>query len=194
MQASILSSIVGAVLNKSDKTPVIIAIDGPSGSGKSSFAADITKSHDCNLFHMDDFFLPPERKTEERLATPGGNVDWERVKDEVLEPILSGKPFAHKIYNCKTGKYTKSKIFTPKRLNIIEGVYSMHPELIKYYDYKIFLDVKREKQLERIKRRTPSEKVYREYRYKWIPLEDAYFEAYNGRANSDFSFDTSGVF
>ena len=77
MSVSILSTIVGAVLNRSDKSPIIIAIDGPCTSGKSAFARDIAKNYDCNVFHMDDFFLTPERKTDERLAIPGGNVDWE---------------------------------------------------------------------------------------------------------------------
>jgi uridine kinase len=194
MSISILSTIVGAVLSRNDKSPIIIAIDGPSGSGKSTFVKDIAKNHDCNVFHMDDFFLTPDRKTDERLATPGGNVDWEGVRDKILEPIVKGEPFSHPIYNCHSNKYKDSKIFTPKRLNIIEGVYSMHPELMKYYDYTIFLDVKRPKQLDRLRKRTPSTKVFKQFEEEWIPLEDKYFDAFHTRAKASFSFDTTGVF
>ena len=194
MSVSILSTIVGAVLNRSDKSPIIIAIDGPCTSGKTAFAKDIAKNYDCNVFHMDDFFLTPERKTDERLAIPGGNVDWEGVKAQVLDPIMNGAPFMHEIYDCKKNTYSRSKVFTPKRLNIVEGVYSMHPELIGYYDYTIFLDVKRNKQLERLRKRTPNDKMYKRFIDEWIPLEDRYFDAYNLRAKANISFDTTGVF
>ena len=96
MSISILSTIVGAVLARTDKSPVIIAIDGPSASGKTSFANSIERDFDCNVFRMDDFFLTPERKTPERLATPGGNVDWEGFKENVMENIKLG--------NMKDGK------------------------------------------------------------------------------------------
>ena len=193
MQNSILYTMINAVLNRTDKEYVIIAIDGPSGSGKTEFAKSISKTFDCNVFHMDDFFLPHERKTPERLATPGGNVDWERFKEQVMDKITTGEEFTYDIYHCKTGDITKSKVVKPKRLNIVEGVYSMHPELIDNYEYKIFFDVSREKQLERILHRS-SEKVLQKYINDWIPLEDAYFKAYKGRRVADFSFDSTRAF
>lgn len=51
----------------------------------------------------------------------------------------------------------------------------MHPELTKYYDFSVFLDVSKDTQRERILvRNTPelSERFFNE----WIPLEDIYFE------------------
>lgn len=194
MSNSILDTIVGAVMNNNkDKTHVIIAIDGPSASGKSAFANHITKSFDCNVFHMDDFFLPADRKTKERLAVPGGNVDWERFKETVMEKIITDQPFTYETYNCKTGEYTTTDVIQPKKLSIVEGVYSMHPELIKYYDYTIFLDVRRPKQLERLTKRSNAGTLAK-FKNEWIPLEDKYFDAYNGRANAKFSFDTTKAF
>ena len=64
MQNSILVTLINAVLNRTDKEHVIIAIDGPSATGKTTFAKNIKKHFDCNVFHMDDFFLPDEKKTE----------------------------------------------------------------------------------------------------------------------------------
>ena len=193
MSISILSTIVGAVLARTDKSPVIIAIDGPSASGKTSFANSIERDFDCNVFRMDDFFLTPERKTPERLATPGGNVDWEGFKENVLENIMKGKPFTYQKYNCQTGKYTTSETIQPKRLNIVEGVYSMHPELSGYYEYKIFLDVSREKQLARILARS-NERMLQRFKREWIPLEDLYFETFSTRTKADFAFDTTKAF
>lgn len=191
---SILVTLINAVMKKkAEGETVIIAVDGPSASGKTDFARSIRKHFDCNVFHMDDFFLPDEKKTEERLATPGGNIDWERFKEQVLDKIATGEEFTYDVYHCGTGDITKSKVVKPKRLNIVEGVYAMHPELIDAYDYKIFFDVSRPKQLDRIKKRS-SEKTLKRFVDEWIPLEDMYFEKCKSRKIANFCFDTTRAF
>ncbi|MEG1782373.1 MAG: uridine kinase [Oscillospiraceae bacterium] len=193
MNYNVMSTVVKAVLARTDKDPVIIAIDGPSAGGKTAIAKSISDEYDCNVFHMDDFFLTPERKTQERLATPGGNVDYERFEEQVMKNLLGKEPFTYDIYSCKTGESVKSDVILPKRLNIVEGVYSMHPELMKYYEYTIFLDVERPVQLERILSRS-NENMLAKFKNEWIPLEDAYFKAFNLRAKGDFALNTTKVF
>ena len=56
-----------------EKETVIVAIDGNCTSGKTTLANQLAANYDCNVFHMDDFFLPVDMRTEERLTTPGGN-------------------------------------------------------------------------------------------------------------------------
>ena len=164
----------------------------PFGKSRKN-AKNIKKHFDCNVFHMDDFFLPAEKKTEERLATPGGNVDWERFKEQVLDKIRTNEPFTYDIYHCGTGDVTKSKVITPKRLNIVEGVYAMHPELREAYEYELFFDVARPKQLDRIKKRS-SDKMLKRFVDEWIPLEDVYFKTFNTKKEADFCFDTTRAF
>jgi uridine kinase len=41
------------------KDIVIVAIDGKCTSGKTTLAAKLAEIYDCNVFHMDDFFLRP---------------------------------------------------------------------------------------------------------------------------------------
>ena len=52
---------------------VLIAIDGSCTSGKTTLAAALQEKYLCGVFHMDDFFLRPEQRTDERFAEPGGN-------------------------------------------------------------------------------------------------------------------------
>ena len=80
----------------------IVAIDRGSASGKTSLAAEIAESFECNVFHMDDFFLRPEQRTEERYAKAGGNVDRERFEEEVLVPLTEGRDVAYRKFSCKT--------------------------------------------------------------------------------------------
>ena len=37
--------------------PLLVAIDGRCASGKSTLAKDLQKQLDCNVIHMDDFYL-----------------------------------------------------------------------------------------------------------------------------------------
>ena len=66
------------------KNMVIVAIDGKCTSGKTTLASKLAEIYDCNVFHMDDFFLRPEQRIPERLAEVGGNVDYERFQEEVI--------------------------------------------------------------------------------------------------------------
>lgn len=70
---------------KADKSPLLVAIDGRCGSGKTTLGFYLQELFDCNLFHMDDFFLRVEQRTPERMKEVGGNVDYERFEKTVLE-------------------------------------------------------------------------------------------------------------
>ena len=55
-------------LEAKGEAPVIVSIEGGAGSGKTTLAAALNKALGGNLYHMDDFFLPPHLRTAERLA------------------------------------------------------------------------------------------------------------------------------
>lgn len=153
---------------------ITIAIDGNSGSGKSTLAHDLSKIYDCNVFHMDDFFLRPEQRTIKRMQEIGGNVDYERFKQEVLDNLKKNQEFQYQIYDCSQGRLTDYIKVSPKRLNIVEGVYSMHPTLRDYYDLKVFLSIDTETQSKRILKRS-GKYMHERFLNEWIPLENEYF-------------------
>ncbi len=66
---------------------VIIAIDGPSASGKSTLGELLQKKYDALTIHTDNYFLPLNRKTKARLAEIGGNIDYERIKSEIMDNL-----------------------------------------------------------------------------------------------------------
>ena len=101
------------------KNMVIVAIDGKCTSGKTTLAAQLAEVYDCNVFHMDDFFLRPEQRTPARFAEVGGNVDYERFREEVLLPLKSGKAFSYRPFDCSTFTLAAPVAVTPKRLNLV---------------------------------------------------------------------------
>lgn len=169
------------------KDHVRVAIDGCCASGKSTLGALLRDVYGANLFHMDDYFLPFARKTSERLAEPGGNVDYERFREEVAgqarDAVIRWRPF-----DCVRQTLGAPVETPPRPLTIVEGSYSLHPTLRDAYDLKVFLSIDPERQSARILRRNGPEK-HRRFLELWIPLENAYFSALDIRSLCDLSFD-----
>lgn len=179
-------NIVLGLVNKllESKERIIVAIDGRCASGKTTLAQNIAKLCDCNVFHMDDFFLRPEQRTEERLSQAGENIDHERFLTEVLCPLRNGESFEYRPFSCKSGKLGPPISAVPKRINIVEGSYSLNKNLTDYYDLKLFLSVDPKEQMRRILEREGKEKA-EAFSQKWIPLEEKYFKAYDLMNNCD---------
>lgn len=157
---------------------LLLAIDGGSASGKTTLAALLAQRYGCPVFHMDDFFLRPEQRTPQRLAEPGGNVDRERFFSEVLQPLRQGGPASYRRYDCRTGQLLPPVLRQAGQLNVIEGAYSMHPELSALYDLSVFLAVSPEMQHRRILQREPAFKQQLFFR-QWIPMENRYFQTFS---------------
>lgn len=68
--------------------------------------------------------------------------------------------------NVKAGRY-----------RIVEGSYSHHPHFGAYADLRVFVDVASDEQLRRIELRNGRE-MLEMFRNRWIPMEEAYFDAY----------------
>lgn len=156
-----------------EKERIVVAIDGGSASGKTTLAAMLGEIYGCTVLHVDDFFLRPEQRSESRYAEVGGNFDRERFTDEVLDPLSEGRPIDYRRFDCSSMTVLPAVRIIPKRLTVVEGVYSTHPELIRYYDLTIFLDVDKELRKERIKKRNGSQAT--RFFDEWIPLEERYF-------------------
>ncbi|MGL5435739.1 MAG: hypothetical protein ACRDBO_10140 [Lachnospiraceae bacterium] len=168
---------IDRVLTGSDEAPVVVAIDGQCASGKSTLALMLGQVYDCNIFHMDDFFLRPEQRTPQRLSEIGGNVDYERFQEEVLIPLRSGRPFAYQIYDCRTQTLAGVGEVPVKRLNIVEGTYSCHPFFGFCYQLKYCLTIDQEEQRSRILNRNGAD-MLRRFESEWIPMENAYLKKF----------------
>ena len=160
-----------------------VAIDGSCTAGKTTLAAQLAEIFDCNVFHMDDFFLRPAQRTPERYAEVGGNVDYERFQEEVLLPLKSGEEFSYRPFDCKSFTLTAPVQVPVKKLNIIEGSYSMHPYFGEVYDLKILLTVEPELQRQRILQRPAF--LQEKFFTQWIPMEKSYLEHFGIAGKAD---------
>lgn len=191
------------------KRPLMIAIDGRCCAGKTTLAEALKERNGWSVVHMDDFFLRPEQRTKERLAQPGGNVDYERFLEEILIPLRSAKvkvvgnagkterdrgiaasdkiKVTYRPFDCRKQDFAERVTVEAGDVVIVEGSYSCHPALRDVYDLRVFLDVSREEQKRRLLARNGEESaaVFCE---RWIPLEERYFEACRVREASDLCY------
>lgn len=165
---------IDGLLRRKDR--VTVAIDGMAAAGKSTLGELLVRRYGCALVHMDDFFLPPELRTPERVAAPGGNVHYERFRARVLAGLASGRPFSYDRFDCHTMSYRERITVEPNRLTVVEGAYALHPSLREDYDLKVFYPVEPDEQLRRILLRGGPDCMAR-FRDRWIPLENAYIAA-----------------
>lgn len=162
--------------SQSDKPMFVVAIDGRCGSGKTTLASLLVdRLDDCSILHMDDFFLRPEDRTLVRLKTPGANVDYERILDEVLLPLQKKEETIYCPFSCRTMTLQSARALKRPRILLLEGTYSANAHLLPFVDFLLFLTCSKEEQKERLLKREGAEK-YANFEAKWIPLEENYFE------------------
>lgn len=147
--------------------PALLAIDGRCGSGKSTLAQFLAGQLGCRVVHTDDFYLPLAARCANWQQQPGANMDFTRLRNEVLQPLLCGETAHYTAYSCAAGAFLPSKPFAAAPLTILEGSYSLQArEGIRYANFV----------------------------QRWIPLEEGYFAAYDPAARCDFVLDTAEIF
>jgi len=177
-------------LAKTMSSPVLVAIDGRCGSGKTTLSDILKEKGPCQVIHMDDFFLRKEQRTEERFAEPGGNMDRERLIEEVLTPLKDGKCAHMRRMDCSVMELKENGVLKPEGIIVAEGSYALHPDLRKFYDLTVFMDVLPADQLERIRLRNGEAKL-ETFVSRWIPMEEYYFRECRVKDCADLYINTS---
>ena len=178
------------LLSNPEKDKIIIAIDGMTGAGKTTLAKELSEALKAQIFQADDFFLIPSLRTEERYNEPGGNIHYERMKEEVIDKIKEGKindVIKYKPFNCRIQDFGEEKSLKINKINIVEGSYCLNPYFGKYYDICIFMKINDKEQIERLTKRAP--KMINNFINKWIPLEKKYHEAFGLSDKCDIKFE-----
>lgn len=167
--------------------PIVVALDGGSGAGKSTLASQLNSEIDPALIPLDDFFSAniPDHKwdeftVEEKLKNV---IDWERVRNEVIKPLLNGQSAIWHAFDFQSGLQADStykmenepKIVQPASVILIEGAYSTSPELADLVDMAILIDVPIEERHARIAKREDPD-FLAVWHQRWDDVEKYYFE------------------
>src|SRR5450432_2673403 len=80
----------------SGRIPLLVTLDGGSGAGKSTLSLLIAQALNAALIPSDDFYAAEISNAQWEARTPqqraADAIDWRRLRADVLEPLLAGKP------------------------------------------------------------------------------------------------------
>ena len=156
---------------------LLITLDGPCASGKTTLARQLARVFQGEVVHTDDYVIPHAQKTPERLAVPGGNCDAERQAQQVVIPFKEGLPVRYRRYDCMSDALLPEEQLPDSRVLILEGSYCNLPILREHADVCLFLDTPWDVRNARLLARESARSLQQFYD-RWIPLENAYFDAY----------------
>ncbi len=154
----------------------IIAISGFGGSGKTTLAHKIAESlEDSVVVTADDFMT----KNYTEQSDEWDCLDRSRITTELLQPAEAGNDIKYQVFDWDENKLGQWQSIGKPKYIILEGVGVIHPELIPYFDFSVWIDcppevatkrgMKRDKDLLHV----DHDKLWQEV---WAPNDQAYFE------------------
>ncbi|MCP3883156.1 MAG: hypothetical protein GY701_32870 [Sulfitobacter sp.] len=155
----------------------LVAVDGPGGSGKSTFAAQLSAATDgAPIAHTDDF------------ASADNPINWwPRLLQLVIEPLADGRPAIYQRYDWPTESLAEWHTVDPAPIIIIEGVSAARREWSQHLSYVIWIETSRELRLQRAVERD-GEDALDDWEY-WMAEEDGHYERDPTRERSDAIID-----
>ena len=165
------------IARKTETDRLLVTLDGPCATGKTTLAARLAAVFEAQTLHTDDFVIPHAQKTPERLAIPGGNCDAGRLTEEALIPWKGGAAVHFRRYDWTARALCPPETLPPCRVLILEGSYCNLPVIRALADVRLFLTAPWAVREARLRRRE-SPASFQRFLDLWIPLEDAYFDAY----------------
>ncbi len=178
-------AVVALLRTHSSKSPLLVAIDGQSAAGKSILARYIQRHlPHVSIVHADDFYQVMDEHERARLDAEGGYTtyyDWQRLETHVLKPLVQGQPACYQLYDWSTGQLGDYVTVQPEGVILVEGLYTLRPELRPYFDVKIWVDTDFAQRMQRQGERTdPWEWVER-----WEAAEIFYIQQFTPEMYAD---------
>lgn len=177
LSAAQLDAVVEIARERASNTAsaYVIAIDGRSGVGKSTFAERLAAELDARLVDGDAFF---DGGVELRKDTPADRahacIDWRR-QTSVLQALRAGRHAHYFAFDWNTfdgRRETHPTILAPAPFVVLEGVYSARPELRDLVDLRVLLVVSEATRRARLLAREGSVGPWEE---QWHEAEEWYF-------------------
>lgn len=168
--------------------PLVVALDGGSGAGKSTIAARLATRAEVAIIPLDDFYQTtvPEVKLNNLTAAQKHEIvfDWPRVREDVLLPLRESREARWNEFDfpsglTEAGTYGLSsavKTANPAPIIVLEGAYSASPQLRASVDIAVLIDVPTKERHARLKIRDNNSRFLSRWHSIWDEVEEYYFE------------------
>lgn len=203
LREDIVKEIAEVIDNIKLPHPVRVAIDGGGNAGKTTFANELANELiklNRNIIRstIDGFHNPPEIRRKQGKYSPKGyfedSYNYPVLKKYLLEPLGPDGNLIYKnsYYDFKINKKTNSRFKKASQDSILifDGIFLYKPELINYWDYKLYIDASFYETLKRALVRDKDlfggeEKVIKLYKRRYIPGQKMYLAMRNPLIASD---------
>jgi uridine kinase len=182
-----LLDLVEKVSALSKQHPLVVGISGFGGSGKSTLAKSLANRLDAEIVSLDEFWLPEN----DVLSINWEVFDRARLEQQVLIPAFKEQPIRYQVFDWQQGKLGEWRSLKNTSYLIVEGISALHPNLLQYYDFKIWVDCPLELAQKRGLDRGKYEYGIDETEHwinVWAPNDRAYFEKYRPDLLADFLY------
>jgi len=174
------------------KNPVLVALDGRSGTGKSTIAQVIASRVEGIIVVSDDFYSGGNDDAWSGFSAKekvDKGIDWQRMRVQVLEPLLANKPASWHPLDFEPeigwiGWKEETVKLDPAPVILIDGVYSARPELSDLVDLAVLVEADDEVRRQRLVIREGQGFMERWHRL-WDCAEDYYFTHICPRSSFD---------
>jgi uridine kinase len=173
--------------------PLVVAIDGRSGTGKSTLARRLAEALPAAVIDGDDFFAGGvEVRADSAAERAAACIDWRRQRPALLA-LRAGQPASWRPFDWEAfdGRLAeKASTLDPAPIVLLEGVYSARPELADLVDLRILLELPESVRLARLSAR---EGVLGPWELQWHEAEEHYFGCVVPRTSFDLVLALGGA-
>jgi cytidylate kinase len=152
----------------------LVCIDGPAGSGKTTFARRLATELGASVVHLDDLYDGWAGAFDPALPP--------RIDAWLLTPWRNGMSGQHPVFDWSAGEYTKWRKVAATPEVIVEGVGSGHERLRAYATETIWVEADRSVRWARLLGRDGEHQ--RAHLEEFVGREQKLFSANGTRANA----------
>ena len=148
--AAVAESIVGLALRRI----VRVGVDGVDGAGKTTFADELAQALERRgrrviRASVDGFHNPRAVRYRLGRSSPEGffrdSYDYGRLRSSLLDPLSPGGTRRYRVaafdHRSDTAIAAPVEVAVPDSILVFDGIFLHRPELRRYWDYSVFLEV-----------------------------------------------------
>lgn len=121
--------------------PLLIAVGGPGGTGKSTFARRLAQRlADAAVLRLDDYKTARADRRKAGIFGPHPDANKMALIADHLGRLRGGQPFEQPVYDPAIGDAGSVRTYRPARFNIIDGEVATYREFRDLVDFAIFID------------------------------------------------------
>jgi uridine kinase len=160
----------------------LVVVDGPAGSGKTTYAAALAAALDAApVIHMDDLYE----------GWTGLTPDvWNRLETQVLAPLREGRAARYQVYDWPAGEFAGWVDVAPHAALVVEGVGSAARPVDPWAVLRVWVEVPADLRLARGLARDGPE--MQQHWVRWAGAEDAHFANDGTQSRADLFVDGTG--